>query len=105
VTQPSGAPLPVSATYYTFSDTWEVKFDQLLLPGSLDHTNWAITMNNFLVTILTATAWQNYVLGTASRIGGGPTTDTINYSPPPADVKNRQSDEAAAIASYPLTVV
>lgn len=80
-------------------------FDRFLEDGPLDHSNWQIIETaSRHVGAFPATAAGKLV---SCRMGAGvlfPGPDTVDYMPPPFDVRSRHDLPAAGFLGFPLIV-
>lgn len=81
---------------------WEVFFDQPLVGGSVDPTNWWFWKGFARRIGLTAHVIGNRVFGMSGPAGYDPKPDHVDYNPPPFDVMNLDLTPADAFADYPL---
>lgn len=77
----------------------------MLQHGALDHTNWRITENALRhVGAFPCTATGKVV---TCRMAAGvlfPGLDTVDYLPPPFDVRSAHDVQAAGFVGFPLIV-
>ena len=98
-------PLPLAARFVAATNRWSVTFDSVLESGALDAGNWRIDIVGSQFTATTAIASGKSVSGDSTLGGPGDPSDTVRYTPPPADVLGLNGVPAAAFSAFPVTVV
>jgi hypothetical protein len=79
-----------------------VTFDQAIVPGVLDASNWWWWKNNVLNAPLNAVASGSTVVLTNPGSSLSPHVAEVHYDPPPFDVRNQENYLADAFV-FPVT--
>jgi len=97
---PDPPPVPVSAMWESGSTEIAVLFDQPLMDGPIEPTNWTFQPASFQ-TVVAAEVIDGNVLLTLS--GSPPAVESVSYSPPPFDVVSDATGEPAeGFSEFPV---
>lgn len=105
VTLPDAAPIATSGTLFIGAGTVSVSFDQPLRILGSGTTAWTVTPNVGTVTLTNPRLLTQSAIRFDAAIGGGPPASaTIDYAPPPDQVRNLRLVPATPFAGLTLNV-
>lgn len=100
------SPRPTAAWLDIVALTYDVSWDQQLVPGPVTSGNFRFrhALQRYLAT--SAIAAGSHVSGTVFTVpGNSMLNDTLRFSPPPFDVLSLAGAAAPAFDAYPLTIL